>query len=59
MTQLDDDTTMDQAKKFIVIVRDWWENSGMKINADKYGIMRILKSKGKWSKIENVFKYQK
>ena len=45
--------SIDQAKKAINIMKEWWETSKMKVNYIKSGLLRILKRRGKNSLISN------
>ena len=35
--------SIEQARKAIIIMKEWWETNKMKINETKSGILRILK----------------
>ena len=43
-----------QAVRAIKVMKKWTEINRMEINAEKSGIMRVLKRKGKWKGVKNV-----
>ena len=43
-----------QAVRAIKVMKKWTKINRMEINAEKSGIMRVLKRKGKWKGVKNV-----